>query len=422
MPTSRRALWRFLPLVSFAAAFTLYTITMAHVHVGDTPEILDDVRWGRWFHPSHLLPRWLVGWGMALAHDVAPTLSPYAVGVFMAGTLPGAVGVALCHQLLRRLTGSEVIPFLAAAIFGLTGCWWVQATTFELHALPIVALLAAVSVTVHATGSPHPLRMAALAGALQGLAAGLHLLATGALLAWAVILACQDRSMRMRLAAVVSFGAAAGGMVAGLYGLASLSRFTTGAYPRDGNAMSAVLLPGAYEPAAGYDANTLVRLMKSGARDAVVATHRFPGITVEGIEAASVVLVVLSLLLSLRLWRRYRGVALMPLAWVVGTVPIALRVEPQNMEYYGGPVLALVILWALAADEAIRALGERWWARLVVLGTGAAFAIFLYATNVYAMAERMLSPTGDHVSRVFNGPSSPPRLMDGWGETVTPDP
>ena len=197
-----------LPLLTFGAALALYATTMAHQHGGDTPGYLEDVRRGLYFHPSHVLPRWLVGWGVGLAHRLSPTLSPYTPAVAIAGTFAGASAAALTHQLLRRLTGAEVVPLVCTAALATTAVYWIEATTFEVHLLPVVVLLLTALAATGIGRSAHPVRLALGIGLLQGLASGFHVLASGAAFAWCAVVLLDERPLRTRVAML---GAVVGG-------------------------------------------------------------------------------------------------------------------------------------------------------------------------------------------------------------------
>lgn len=216
-----------LPLLTFGAALALYATTMAHQHGGDTPGYLEDVRRGLYFHPSHVLPRWLVGWGVGLAHRLSPTLSPYTPAVAIAGTFAGASAAALTHQLLRRLTGAEVVPLVCTAALATTAVYWIEATTFEVHLLPVVVLLLTALAATGIGRSAHPVRLALGIGLLQGLASGFHVLASGAAFAWCAVVLLDERPLRTRVAMLGAVVGGASSVVIALYAWVSWVRAVT---------------------------------------------------------------------------------------------------------------------------------------------------------------------------------------------------
>jgi hypothetical protein len=414
---------RLTPLLTFGIAFALYAATMSHVHWGDTPGYLDDVRAGRWFHPSHLLPRWLVGWAVGAVHARWPTVSPYLPAVLVAGTGAGALGVALFHALLRRLTGAEAVPFVAALGLMVTACWWVEAGTFEVHLLPVVVLLLAAHATVTATTSPCPLRAAALVGLLQGVAAGFHIIATGAVLAWAGALAWQSRPPRVRIAMLVAYAATAGIVVTALYAGATAWRVYGGRpLAPDRSVWSVAILPTNAADAPIYAHPDAIRLdLLAGARCAVADVAGLPGGGPALLTAAAAALALATVLAWPELWRRHRGLALVPALWTLGMLPLILRVEPANLEYFVGPVAALALHAGLVGDALVHRAGGARGAVLAVLAAGLAFAATIGRADLAEVERWHTSPTGDHVSRKRLSADAPPTLFDGWGHEIPPE-
>jgi len=407
-----------LPLLTFGAALALYATTMAHQHGGDTPGYLEDVRRGLYFHPSHVLPRWLVGWGVGLAHRLSPTLSPYTPAVAIAGTFAGASAAALTHQLLRRLTGGELVPLVCAATLGTTAVYWIEATTFEVHLLPVVVLLLTAMAAAEIGRSPHPVRRALVVGLLQGLATGFHVLASGAAFAWCAVVLLDARPLRPRLAMLGAVVGGAASVVVSLYGGMSWLRASTGPPPPDDRLLTLLILPTDAGAHAIYrDAAAPWMDAVHGIQDAVGAgagQHH-------GLAAAAGALVVVCSLPWMRgPWQRVRGLAVVPVAWALGTMPLILWVQPSNMEYYAGPVTALALHLGLVLDEALRRSARPTLAHGGIAAVGLGLTAALAHLNWPTIERLLTSPTGDHVGveRVDGGA---PQLRDGWGRPVDAD-
>jgi hypothetical protein len=409
---------RFVPLVTFAATFALYFATMGHVHHGDSPIILEDVRNGLWFHPSHLFARASMAVAIAVTHLFDASVTPYAPAVLLAGTFGGALAAAAYHHLLRKLTGSEVIGMTTALALVVTASWWNVGTTLELHTLPAALGFFAAAALVGAVRSERPIRAAALAGVAQALASSFHLIATGMLLGGIGVLALQDRPLRTRAGAIVAYLASAGAAIASFYAFATLVSLRGLEITEESIRIKAVLPIGATPPPIITSGSAATDLLQ-GVRDSISSAPHGSSAETTGLVVVAIATLG-ALVLAPRIWRRHRGFALFPFLWLAGALALVVRVEPGNTEYFVAPFAAVGMLVALVVDEIARfrpgSVGPR-----AAYGTFAlAFTGLLATSNYPRIASRMTSPTGDHVGRV-NQPQQTPQLVDGWGNEVASD-
>lgn len=386
----------FLPLATFVGTFVVYALTMARTHGGDSPFILAEAVEGRWFHPSHLLIRGLVALAVNLTRALTPDVSPYTPAVLVSGTIAGALAAALYHQLLRRLTRSEVIPMATALVLVFTASWWNVATTLELHLAPAVLVFLTALLLARSTTSNRPILAAMLAGAAQALACSFHLIAAGALVAGVAVLALQRRPLRTRVGMVAAFAGAVCVVIVLLYGTATLISLE-GLDPTMENLRRKAVFPMAAAPPTLLAGGSAAQHLWRGAGDSIASARSAGALGANLLTALLIVVPAGALALLPRLWRRHRGFALFPFLWLSGAIFLVVRVEPGNTEYYVMPLAALGMLLALLWEEVCSTWPGRAAPRVAYGIAALALACVLAKGNAGFIAARMTSPTGDPV-------------------------
>lgn len=392
------------PVVSFVFTLAFYLATLAEVHRGDTVSYLLETHQGMRHDPSHLLLRQVLGAVLDLGEILTPGLSPFTLMAGLAAVCGALVAATMTAWLFRQGTGPG-LALLAPAAASASWSGWALSTSFEGHGLPLVALLC---MALALDQRPLSTGRAALGGLLLGLAVSLHLIAAPVGLAWVALLLVADSPWRARwvrvavvlgvaflflhLAHALTFLQEDHGSppMSRVYLVAMLEHFQRQSQTQAIAQVAASSLPGA------------VRL---GSTWALLAdlTH---WISRQVPTAIVAVVLVLATVRARSLFRRHRAAALVPVVWLLASLPLAAWVGAQNYEYYRGTWVALALLAALVAEDLLTERGRT--LRVAVLALGGAAVVGLAACNWSAIARDMSSPTGAPVG-VLEGP--PPHLF-----------
>ncbi|MCK6506623.1 hypothetical protein L6R53_25165 [Myxococcota bacterium] len=333
------------------AAALVYLSTLAHTQGPDALAYAELAR-ARDLHPQHLLQHLLGGVALAPAQALAPGLHP-ALVLAAGNALAGGLGVGLCWLLAARAGAGPLLATAAAALFATAHGWWTVSTTAEVHAAPVaVQALAALWVG----------RRPAAAGLAHGAAALLH--KTMILGLPGLLLAAGAR------AGLLLLGAA---LVVGLPYAALIGRDLARGDPLEGTATHWLLGELAQPPPAA----------RPGPGRAVAASRGLGGAWVHfspprcgfdqgrpdfpnhhpmqrrqlwrGVQVGGALALAMGLLGAVALARRDRPLLWALAGWIALAVPAALWFEPDNPEYYLGPLLALLVLAAGGAQRLARA-------------------------------------------------------------------
>lgn len=333
------------------AATGLYLATLAHTQSPD-PLAYTELALARDLHPQHLLQHLLGGLLLAPVQAVAPATPP-AVALAAGNALAGGLGVALCGLLATRAGAGPLLATAAAALFATSHGWWTVSTTAEVHAAP-VALQALAVLWVG--------RRPGVAGLAHGAAVLLH--KTMILGLPGLALAAGARARLLLLAAALLIGLPYGAVLgrdlargdplvgtATNWLLGELAQPPPGDRPGPGRAVSASRgLGGVWvhfgPPRCGFD---------RGRPD--FPNHQ-PAQRLRlwrGVQAGGAVALCLGLVGAATLARRDRALLTALAGWIALAVPAALWFEPDNPEYYLGPLLALLVLVAAGARRLAQA-------------------------------------------------------------------
>ena len=314
-------------------AFVLYVVTVSHVHGGDTPNYVVQIREGEWLAWQHMLPHVVAGRLLGFTDHYIRGLGTYPV-LCTLDAAAGALVVGLFFRVVLTLAGSMPTAALAAAGLAVSNTLWATATTYELALFPVVPVLAAALVGLRHRGGATPAGACVAQGLLLAAAFGFHSLAIGALPAWLVVLALERRPYRSRARVMGVFLASFVGGAVLLY-----------------EALYATLPDGVGRTLAGDLARFFAPApgIRDQAQPTWFAVRGFggalfaPGELPLGPVGGGLWLVLL-LIGSVRdraaLRQRFAGWAWWPAAWLVGVVLVAARVEPGNAEYYLQPIAA----------------------------------------------------------------------------------
>lgn len=396
----RRPRWPL--LVSGLAAFVLYVSTLAHQHVGDTPVYLEQIRSGERFTKFHLLSRWLASAWIHAVAVVSPDTSPFDV-VSVLCAAEGALCIGCFHALLRRLSGLELLPAIAAAGLALTYSFWTQSTTFELHILPTLVFVVAALVFTRPSASP------LWVGVLQALAICCHLLAASTVVVWSALFATGTGARRARFRDVGVFLGTAIVLVLATYAAAGM--------PLPISQLFGAANDGAlhHRVATGGTLSGVLR----GFQQAFVSVSapRTAFVGQAGVVVMSMAFVVGTAMRRGSLQRRVPTWWALPPLWCVAFLPLIARVEPDNPEYFLGPVAGL-IAWGVMLGADLAATSARpLLVRAVLCAAALVFDGGLLAGNWPSAALRMRSPAGFSVGLVGDGAGGQ-SLVDGWGNAI----
>jgi hypothetical protein len=373
--------YRWSPVALALVAFVLYVATMAHVHHGDTPLYVHQIAEGDWLARPHMLPRPLGALAVAIGARVAPDLGPYPPLVAL-DALAGALGVGLLAALALRTTGKAGLAVAVGAAYAVTRVIWGIATTFELALFPVVPLLGAAHLALAEARKERPYDYAAGMGALVAVAFGFHAISIGALPAFVVLLAAEDRPLAERAGSIAALlGATAIGIVT-VY-QAAIALFTA---PGTMQPNAVTMLAQFFEPTKDALEGRIqpASLAFSGFGEALLAAPW-------GKWAALVWVLALAVGTAVQwreLWGRHRGLVLLCPLWMAGITYMSIRVEAGNYEYYAQPVAAGFVWTALLVASFPRP----------QVGTAivGAFAAVIALADVWLILENHGSKDGAH--------------------------
>jgi hypothetical protein len=326
------------PWITTLVVFVLFVATASQTHTGDTPAYLQQIQQGQWLARHHMLPRVFGGLALSAATTISPNVNPYTV-LSAVDAAAGAAAAGLLHALLRRLV--HTAPGVAAAAgLALSGVVWRIATTFELALFPLVPLLAAALLAAHYRGRHRSIGVVVALGALGALAFGCHSLSVGALPAWFVLLALEDRRPRDRALAVLVFTVSLAASTVLLYEGLLLAFSEPNAPVRHAFGELAPFLEPTPDQQRGVQSPWL---MRRGFSDALVVPSGM-GHTGGWIAGGWLgVLLLGSIARARTLWRGHRGWTLWAITWLLGVVAVASKVESGNYEYYAQPIAAAFV-------------------------------------------------------------------------------
>lgn len=389
--------WR-LPAVVSLLAFAVYVLTASHVHQGDTPVYVEQIRNKEWLAWQHMLPHVIAGRALGLTDHYWPGLGTYPV-LCTLDAATGAAAVGLLCRLVLRWSGSAWTAALAALALAASNTFWQTATTYELALFPLIPLLAAALLATGPADQPISVSATFGVGALVALAMGCHTLAAGTLPAWMFLLATQPGPRRDRAAAVAVF------LAVFLFGTLLLYQSllsTVSDLP--GRTVWSELDRSLQQAATPDGDDQPAWFAVRGLGAAILAPRERP---VGGMVACLwlAVLAVGSFLRRRALWARYGAWSVWPAAWIVGVLLVAIRVEPGNAEYYVQPIAAALCWTAmLVTVSPVPAWGQ------AALG---GFALALIGVNAGPVWGRhTASPVHTELRAGPGGPVHPPPSND----------
>lgn len=337
LPALRRLL---APLAGVAAALG-YLLTPAHQHPPDALAYAAMVTSGDLFHPQHLLHNVVGVAAVGLQGWLRPDASPLEA-LCAVNALAGGLGVGLLVSLGLSWGLRPAFALAVAALLAASQGWWTLSTTWEVHVLPVALVLLALKLL---SGEGRGL----WGGVVLGLAVLLHktmiLVFPAIAIGRAVARGGIGAAARPFAIASLLVGLGYGGVWVAAVGLDGAP-----AGPTAENLLKGEMSGG--EAVAGSGSALLRGAMGalSVAEPGPCAVQAETEAEWQGVERArrivgvGAVLGLLAATAGILGWLRERPFAAsVALGWPLVAIPAIYAFEPENHEYYLGPMAVLLL-------------------------------------------------------------------------------